>query len=249
MSKRKAESNLYNDNEDSYEHNKINCNCMKRFKYDISELLYSDKYDKNIFVAGKRQIHFTADINDETILRFKKLISKIVNENKTKLVKFDPDGKVPDERKDDPPFEITYVVNSPGGSVHAILDFIDYIGTLRKAYANIKFISIITGMVASAGTLMCVIADKRQMTRFAYAMIHELSTSMAYSTFTRLMTHSDLLKDIHKVIVTIYQENRKIDINNIVETKKLEELLLKETWMNAEQYKELGFITEVIGNN
>lgn len=207
-----------------------------------------DRYEKSIFIAGTREIHFNAHVDGETITRIKKLISIIVDEGKDQLVKFDENGKVPAERKNDPDYVITYIVNSPGGSVHDILDFVDYVNVLRSTFANIKFTSVITGMVASAGTIMCVIADKKQMTRFAFAMIHELSTGVARTNYTRIMTHADFVKNLHYVLVTIYQESRKIDVNDKIENDILEDLLLKETWMSAEQYKSLKFVDEIIAN-
>jgi ATP-dependent protease ClpP protease subunit len=207
---------------------------------------FVDKYEKAIFIAGDREIHFNAHVDGETITRMKKLISMIVDENKDKLVNFDDEGKVPAERANDPDFVITYIVDSPGGSVHDILNFVDYIYFLRGTFSNIKFTSVITGMVASAGTIMCVVADKKQMTRFAFAMIHELSTGVSRTNYTRIMTHSKFVKDLHMALVAIYQECRGIGLDNVEETKKLEDQLIRETWLTPTEYKELKFIDEII---
>ena len=209
---------------------------------------YLDKYENAIFIAGDREIHFNAQIDEETIARIKKLISIVVEDNKEKLVKFEKDGSVPSNRVNDPPVNITYLVNSGGGSVHAIFDFVDYVNLLRCTYFNIKFISIATGLIASAGTVMCAIADKKKMTRFAFAMIHELSTGLNRSNFTKICTYTDHAKDLHDVMITIYQESRGIDVNDNKERKKLERLLLDETWMSAEKYKSLGFVDEIIAD-
>lgn len=207
-----------------------------------------DKYEKSIFMAGEREIHFNAHVDIETITRMKKLISHVVDDNKRLLVKYQDDGSVPPGQENEEDFVITYIVNSPGGSVHDILDFVDYIGFLRHTFANIKFISIITGLVASAGTIMCVIADDRRMTRFAYAMIHELSTGVARTNYTRIQTHAEFTRKMHEDLVTIYQECRGIDVKDEAETKKLEVLLLRESWMTAEEYREHGFVHTIICN-
>lgn len=214
----------------------------------LANISYPDKYEKSIFIAGNKEIHFNAHVDGETITRIKKLISIIVDDNIDQLVKYDSDGNIPIEKKSDPDFVITYIVNSPGGSVHDILDFVDYIGILRTTYSNIKFTSIITGMVASAGTIMCVIADKKQMTRFAFAMIHELSSGVNRTNYTRIISHADHMKDIHSALTTIYQENRKINVDDVVEMNKLEDQLIRETWMTATQYKNLNFIDEIIAD-
>ena len=216
------------------------------FSTDSANYHIAGAYDKSIFIAGNNEIHFNAHVDGDTITRIKKLISIIISDNKDKLVKFEEDGTVPDERSKDPDVVITYIVNSPGGSVHDILDFVDYISFLRCTFANIKFTSVITGMVASAGTIMCVIADKKKMTRFAFAMIHELSAGIGRTNYTRIISHAELIKDIHLFLATIYQENRGIDVSDTEEMKKLEDLLLRETWMTATKYKSLGFIDEII---
>jgi ATP-dependent protease ClpP protease subunit len=208
-----------------------------------------DKYEKYIFATGENELHFNAHVDGETITRLKKLVSRVVDENKEKLVKYDKDGNVPANRTKDADFVITYIVNSPGGSVHDVLDFVDYINFLRCTYSNIQFTSIITGMVASAGTTMCVIADKKLMTRFAFAMIHELSAGLARTNFTRIMTHAEFIQNVHDVLVTIYQESRGIDTGDIEKKSELESLLNKETWMTAEQYKSHGFVDDIIANH
>jgi ATP-dependent protease ClpP protease subunit len=217
------------------------------YDYDVDEgpgsYRIPDEYDKSIFIAGEREIHFNAHVDGETITRIKKLISIIVDKDKDNLVKLDKDGKPPVERANDPPVNITYIVHSPGGSVHDVLDFVDYVNLLRCTYHNIRFTSIITGMVASAGTTMCIIADEKQMTRFAYAMIHELSTGMARTNYTKIMTHAEFIQNLHNDLVTVYLENIR---PGVIDKDRLEVLLNKETWMTAQQYKDIGFIDDII---
>lgn len=219
----------------------------KRAKKEQSATAFRmDRYENAIFIAGEREIHFNAHVDGETISRIKKLMSIIVEENKDKLVKFEKNGSIPTGTISK--VNITYIVNSPGGSVHDILDFVDYINFLRCTFCNITFTSVITGMVASAGTIMCVIADKKQMTRFAFAMIHELSTGMSRTNYTRIITHSEFIQNLHDVLVTIYQECRNIPIDDLAKKKELEDLLMRETWMSAQQYKDNGFVDEIISH-
>lgn len=246
--------NMFDENifDDESQNCTFPCKRMRTDNYndDKPRMAYHvpDKYTNYIFTTGENEIHFNTQVDGETITRLKKLVSIIVDENKDKLVKFDKDGNVPVGRTKDSEVTITYIVNSPGGSVHDVLDFVDYIGFLRCTYANIRFTSIITGMVASAGTTMCVIADKKLMTRFAFAMIHELSTGLGRTNFTRVMTHAEFIQDVHNVLVTIYQENRGIDVSDQDKKIELEALLRNETWMSAEKYKALGFVDEIIAS-
>lgn len=234
----RANINFESDNESDYDYEICR---QKRSRYASTNLL-PDKFDTNIFIADENEIHYNAQVDDETIARMKKLVSLCVNDNKEKLVKRE---NVKDGEKYEP-VNITYIVNSPGGSVHAILDFVDYIDILRARYVNIKFTSIITGMVASAGTIMCVIADNRQMTKNAFAMIHELSTGLARTNYTKIVTYTEFIQNLHKVLVNIYLEHCGINQDNTEKVKELEELLLRETWMNAQQYLSHGFVHKII---
>jgi ATP-dependent protease ClpP protease subunit len=231
-----------NDTTDTFDHS------SRKTRQTIHAYHVTHPYEESIFIAGDKEVHFNARIDDVSITRMKKLISIIVDDNKDQLVKYDADKKVPNGREKDLDMVITYIVNSPGGSVHDVLDFVDYINHLRDTYYNIKFTSIITGMVASAGTVMCVIADKRHMTRFAFAMIHELSTGLARSNYTHIMTHAEFIKNLHDVLVIIYQEYRGIDPCDVDKKKELENLLKDQVWMTPKKYKELGFIDEIIAS-
>ncbi len=235
----------YDDNGDDSEYDERD----KRDRYNrydkrIKSLSYmNDPYADKIYTAGKRELHFTAHVDDDTITRLKKLIAEIVNEDKHLLVKFDKDGK-PERKEND--IEITYIVDSPGGSVSSVLNFVDYMNFLRSKYANLKFTSIATGTIASAGTVMCIIADKRKMTCHALAMIHELSSGLGRSSYSKILANADCCKKLHTFLTNIYQESRGIDVKNVAEMQKLEEMLKNESWMTADEYKLLGFIDDII---
>ena len=184
--------------------------------------------DWSIYRSGN-EIHFTNKVTSETIQKVIKLITEIINENLK--------GKNKTLTK---PLEITYVVDSPGGSVSAILKFVDFVNMVRKKYNdNLKFTSIISGSSASAGTIMAVIADKRLMTKNAVAMVHELSSG-THGKFTELDSYMVHLKDLHSKLVSIYQKATGQT------TEKLESIMAKETWYNAEDYKSAGFIDEIL---
>lgn len=183
--------------------------------------------NKMIYSVGS-QVHFTAEINNETIEALIKEVTKVVNDN---LPKFG----AKDEK-----ITLTYIVDSPGGSVTAVLKFVDFISMVKLKHPHIEFVSIITGIAASAGTIMCAVADKRAMTRNAFAMIHELSSGNM-GKYTQLISYSEYIKTMHNKLASIYVTHCGID------REKLEELLMRETWFDAEAYKELGFVDEIKG--
>lgn len=183
--------------------------------------------NKTIYTIGT-EIHFTDQINNETIEIIIKKITKLINENHKKYE--DTDEKL----------NITYIVDSPGGSVTAILKFVDFITLAKKKYPYVEFTSIITGCVASAGTIMCVVADKRLMTANAHSMIHELSTGNS-GKYTHFMSYGIHMTQLHEALLNIY-------IKHGTQTKEqLETLLKTETWFTAQEYLASGFVDEVVG--
>jgi ATP-dependent protease ClpP protease subunit len=212
----------------------------------------NDPYERSIYIAGKKEVHFNAGVTSESICRIKKLISEIISDHSHLLIRRETNkkdlNKIIDDNDDDDndEFVITYIVNSGGGSVHAVLDFVDFINYQKSIFSNLKFTSIATGLVASAGTTMCIVADYRKMTKSAFAMIHELSTGVSRSNYTKIRTYSDFLDKLHKRLVDIYLESRGFSIEDDIERTRLEKELLEETWMTAEEYKSAGFVSEII---
>lgn len=231
--KRTRETDFLSNNEYLNEYNNAKIPRMGSYGYD--------PYERSIYIAGKKEIHFNEGVNNESICRIKKLISEIINDHSHLLIR-----RYENDEDDHDEFVITYIVNSPGGSVHSILDFVDFINYQRQTFSNLRFTSIATGLVASAGTTMCIVADYRKMTKSAFAMIHELSTGLSRSNYTKIRTYSDFLDKLHKRLVDIYLEARGFELNDDDERNRLEKELLEETWMSAEEYKEAGFVSEII---
>lgn len=172
-----------------------------------------------------KEVHFSAGISKETIELVKIKISKLIE-------KFYKSHNEEEELK------ITYVVDSPGGSVSAILKFVDFIGQIKKSYPKVVFSSVITGTTASAGTTMCIVADHRYITKNATTMIHELSSGNQ-GRYTQMQSYSGHLTDLHKKLMEIYLPKFKGT------PEELEELLKNDTWYTAEQYMAHGFVDEI----
>lgn len=184
--------------------------------------------DHPLIYTINNEVHFSTGINIDTIEILIKEISTLISINKKKF-----------ENGVDK-FEITYVVDSLGGCVLSIFKFVDFIKNIKKKHPNIIFKSVITGLVASAGTIMCVVADKRYMMPRAYAMIHELSSGNS-GKYTHLLSHTEFIKQLHETIIDIYLDNK------CKKTRDELELLLKnETWYNASDYLSSGFIDEIL---
>lgn len=177
-----------------------------------------------IYTTGK-EIHFSEGINKMTIEYIIKEIAQIVDKYK--------DGYTEDSEEK---LTITYIVDSPGGSVTDILKFVDFINLTRKKHPYVEFVSVITGLVASAGTIMCIIADKKYMTANSQAMIHELASGNS-GKYTHMISYSGYLTKLHDKLADIYMKNGcKKSLTD------LETILKNETWYNAEEYFKDGFI-------
>jgi ATP-dependent protease ClpP protease subunit len=183
-----------------------------------------DQFRYKIYKSGN-EIHFSTGIDTNSIQRIIKEIQDLINEHQ--------------KTKKGQKLTISYTIDSPGGSVLSVLKFVDFINVLKKKYPFIEFVSIITGLAASAGTIMALTGHKRLMTKNAYAMIHELS-GVRSGTYTHMKSQMILVDDMHNRLTDMY-------LQVMDRTKEeVEQLLKNETWMTAEQYKEIGLVTEVI---
>jgi ATP-dependent protease ClpP protease subunit len=186
------------------------------------------KFEDKMIYSIDNEVHFTADINKDTIEKLIRKITKIINNNKDKY-----------NSKSKEKLKISYIVDSPGGSVTSVLKFVDFIRLVKKKYPFIEFTSVATGMVASAGTVMCIIADKRLMTQNAFAMIHELSSGNS-GKYSHFMSYANFLSVMHETLTNIY-------LSKTNKTKEeLEQLLNAETWFSAKEYMKHGFVEELV---
>lgn len=207
----------YNDDDDG-----SNNNDNKKINRDKFKLVDDD--DVHIYKVGN-EIQFSSPITLESIQKIIKLIGEMVYEHQ----------KINKSKE----LTISYTIDSPGGSVLSILKFVDFINGVKKKHPNIKFVSIITGLAASAGTIMALTADRRVMTKNAYAMVHELSSGNS-GKYTFLASHMEFIDQLHDKLVNIYVESTGKSVEDI------EAIMKKETWFSATQYKNMNFIHEII---
>ena len=99
---------------------------------DERHSLFKNPYEEKIYTIGN-ELHFTAHIDDDTIELAIKKISSIINKNKSKLIECSDDVNTELEYETDK-FTITYIVDSPGGSVTSILKFVDFIRMIKSKY-------------------------------------------------------------------------------------------------------------------
>lgn len=127
---------------------------------------------------------------------------------------------------------VTVGINSPGGNV---FDGIAIYNTLR---ARNDVTCRVDGIAASIASVILLGGDRRVAPEGSTVMVHDPS-GMVFGTADDMDKTADVLRKIKKNIVDIYSGRTGLD------EKRAAELMDDETWMNADEARELGFVTEV----
>ena len=125
-------------------------------------------------------------------------------------------------------------INSFGGSVFAGFSTVDYI-----LNSPVPVHSIIDGCAASAATIMSVVAEKRYMNKHSFMLIHQLSSGM-WGKYEEMIDSMENCNLFMEMIRKIYSEHTKIP------RKKLDEILKRDLWFDAETCLKYGLIDEII---
>lgn len=124
-------------------------------------------------------------------------------------------------------------LNSPGGDVFEGISICNYLKSLDN---NVTV--EITGVAASAASIISMGADKVIMDKGTSMMIHEAST-FAWGNKAEIQKVLNALSTIDKSLIAIYQDKTGLD------TDTLNGFLTSETWFTAEEAVENGFADEV----
>ena len=131
---------------------------------------------------------------------------------------------------------IDVYINSNGGVVDTAIAINN---ALRRHKAKVTV--NIDGIAASAATLITCAGDIVRMPKNALFMIHNPST-IAMGDSEEMRKQADVLEKYKNSITETYLQKVNID------KEKLSELMDNETWLNAEEALEYGFIYEIIEN-
>lgn len=134
--------------------------------------------------------------------------------------------------------EVTLEVNSGGGDVFAGNDIYYLLSTYKG-----KITADITGLAASAATIVCCGAGKVRANPGAQYMIHNVSTYGVAGDYHKMDHTSQILQTANKSISNIYR--LKTGMSN----DELLKIMDAETWMDAEKAVSYGFVDEIIGDN
>jgi ATP-dependent Clp endopeptidase proteolytic subunit ClpP len=131
--------------------------------------------------------------------------------------------------------QIDLHINSPGGLV---FDGISIYNLLKNHPANVT--TYIDGLAASIASVIALAGDKVIMAENALMMIHKAS-GMVMGTSDDMRDFAEKLDKVNGSIATTYMSKTKKD------EKEVNDLMAAETWMNADEALEMGFVDEVSG--
>jgi ATP-dependent Clp protease protease subunit len=170
------------------------------------------------------RILFYSDIDETTVLDLNKLLFELDIKLQSVKISLGEDYNP----------TIKLHLNTYGGSIFAAFSTVD---TIRKLKTKVH--TYIDGSVASAGTLISAIGSKRYMGQHAHLLIHQLSSGV-YGKFSEMEDEIFNCTNLMKLLKDFYKKNTKLPM------KKLDELLKRDIWLNAEECLEFGIVDEII---
>lgn len=133
---------------------------------------------------------------------------------------------------------ILLVINSPGGSVDAGFAIWDQIKMIKA-----PVYTLVTGLAASMGSILSLVADKgkRFATRYARIMIHQplISGRMQGQATDLEIQAKEILRTRDDLIKIYAKETGK-------SSKEIEDALDRDTWLNAEEAITFGLIDKIV---
>ena len=124
-------------------------------------------------------------------------------------------------------------LNTPGGSV---FDGTAIFNAIKQHKS--KTVTYIDGLAASIGSIIALASDEVRMAKNAFFMLHE-PWSIVIGNSETMREEAELLDKVGGVIAQTYIDKTGKD------EKEIKELMSKETWLTAEEAKEMGFIDVV----
>jgi len=125
-------------------------------------------------------------------------------------------------------------INSGGGEVYAGSE----IYTLLKGYKGNVLVSIL-GIAASAASVIAMAGKTVSISPTAQIMVHNVSSG-ARGDYRALQHEADVIKNYNKSIANAYM------LKTGMKQDELLKLMDDETWLNAQQAKEMGFADEIM---
>jgi len=124
-------------------------------------------------------------------------------------------------------------IYSYGGDLFAGFSIADQIGLIKT-----PVYTIVEGVCASAATLIAMSGSHRYILPSAFMLVHQLSSGV-WGTHEQFKDEVAMQEKAMSKLVAFYEQRCKLS------AEKIREMLARDTWMDAEQCVEAGFVTEV----
>lgn len=135
--------------------------------------------------------------------------------------------------------EVTFVFNSPGGSVTSGIAIANKIKALSNR--GVKTTAKIEGVCASISTCIACACDKIVMGKGSFFMIHNC-WSVVQGDCNTLRKEADLMEKMNEAIISFYRS--KFNATD----EQLKQWMNEETWISSEDVNDFGLICEVDDN-
>ena len=184
-----------------------------------------DEGGDNVIETMNNHIYFYSEVSNKSAFEFTKALHKICNKLKELKNQFDVEP-------------IIHVhINSYGGCLFSGFCIVD---AIRKAQnEGFKIYTYCEGKVASAGTIISIVGNKRFISKNAVMLIHQLS-SVFWGKFHEIEDDWENCKMLMKKLKDIYKENTKF------KKRELDNLLKRDLWLESQKCLRHGLVDEII---
>lgn len=135
---------------------------------------------------------------------------------------------------------ITFIINSPGGSVDSGLAVWDQVKMLTS-----PIITCVCGLAASMGSVLslCASPGKRYATPHSRIMVHQPSISGPVTgQATDLSIHAKEIIKTKQMLIELYRKHSGRT------QKEIEKALDRDTWMSAQEALDFGLLDKIVDN-
>ena len=184
---------------------------------------FEHAFEPTMVRRNGNKIYFYSDVSIKSALEFNTVLDDAVTESLTTAAKTGGD-----------PQPIWVYIHSYGGDVYAGISMMD---SIRTARVPVK--TVVDGFCASAATFVLMGSTERYMRRHANVLIHQIRTSF-WGRYDDLLDEVSNSKQLMALLKRIYSEDTKIT------RSKLETLMSKELYMDAEECKRYDLVRYIL---
>ena len=197
---------------------------------------FHDKEKPNIRRL-ENYIYFSDRITYQTVLELNFMLHQVESEILDDVKLAEGDAKKTKAKMVDvviDPKPIILHITTHGGLVHAAFSVVDTIRSLR-----VPVHTVVSGYVASAGTLISLAGKRRFITPNSFMMIHEIRSGF-WGRYSDVRVEHENLTKLMEHITRYYIDKTRIT------RERLAEMLRTDTDLNATECLELGLV-DVVG--